>query len=114
MENFDATGASRTSDGQFEINSSGKLPNGQSFRGASELKAVLKTDRDTFTRALTWKLLTYALARGVETYDAKTVEETARRVGADQYKYATLIQEIAQSFPFQMQRTANRIVASGK
>ncbi len=61
LENYDAIGRYRTADGTFPIDSSGTLPNGKSFTGAAELKAILRADPQTFTRALSQKLLTYAL-----------------------------------------------------
>jgi hypothetical protein len=109
MENFDGTGAWRSDDGKFPIDASGVLPNGKSFNGPVELEAVLKTDRDVFARALTSKMLTYALGRGLERYDDKTVAEIATRLAADNYKYPTLILEIVKSLPFQMWREEKAI-----
>src|SRR5260370_5829800 len=45
------------------------LPGGQSFEGPAELKAILKTKVGEFSRCLAEKMLTYALGRGLETYD---------------------------------------------
>jgi hypothetical protein len=54
-------------------------------------------------------MLTYALGRGLEAYDNKTVAEIAARLAADNYKYPTLILEIVKSPPFQMRREEKTI-----
>jgi Protein of unknown function (DUF1592)/Protein of unknown function (DUF1588)/Protein of unknown function (DUF1587)/Protein of unknown function (DUF1585)/Protein of unknown function (DUF1595) len=104
LENFDATGAWRTHDGKFPIDSSGTLPDGRSFKGPQALKAVLKADRAAFAEALTEKMLTYALGRGLESYDRPTVKQIAGRLAAEDYRFSTLVLEIVKSLPFQMRR----------
>jgi mono/diheme cytochrome c family protein len=66
FENFDAIGAWREKDGEYAVDASGVLPSGQTFQGPKALKAILKAKDKDFCRALTEKLLTYALGRGVE------------------------------------------------
>jgi hypothetical protein len=102
LESYDATGAWRTHEGKFAIDTSGKLPDGKSFRGPKELKQVLKAQSDLFTRNLTEKLLTYALGRGLESYDKTAVDGIVHQVSANQYRFSTLVLEIASSKPFQM------------
>jgi mono/diheme cytochrome c family protein len=104
LENFDAVGAWRTMDGKFEIDATGTLPNGRSFKGPEELRVILSEDRDAFARAITSKLLTYALGRGLERYDAKTVKQIASRLPARQYRFSALVLEIVNSLPFQSRR----------
>ena len=72
LENFDAVGAWRTLEGKFPIDASGQLPDGRRFTGPEELRKILSADRDAFARAITSKLLTYGLGRGLERYDART------------------------------------------
>ena len=74
LENFDAVGAWRTIDGKFPVDASGALPDGRKFQGPDELRSILAADRDAFARCLTSKLLTYALGRGLERYDTRTVK----------------------------------------
>jgi len=104
LENFDATGAWRTVDGKFPVDASGALPDGRKFTGPQELEAVLRQDGDAFTRALTEKLLTYALGRGLERYDRRTVKAIAQRVAESDYRFSALVMEIAQSLPFRMRK----------
>ena len=53
FENFDAIGAWRDRDGKFAIDPSGALPDGQSFKGPAELRAILK-DRQDGVRVAVW------------------------------------------------------------
>lgn len=104
LENFDAVGAWRTMDGNFPIDASGSLPDGEEFTGPEELRAILKEQRDAFARGVTAKLLTYALGRGLERYDTKTVRAIAARLPAQQYRFSALVLEIVNSLPFQARR----------
>ena len=104
LENFDAVGAWRTADGKFPIDASGRLPDGSEFTGPVELRAVLLSQPNAFAEALTSKLLTYALGRGLERYDRRTVKEIAARLPARDYRFSALVLEIVNSLPFQQQR----------
>ncbi len=104
LENFNAIGAWRTQDGKFPIDAAGTLPDGRSFHGPGELKALLKADRQAFAEGLTDKLLTYALGRGLERYDKPTVRQIASRLAARNYRFSSLVLEIAKSLPFQKRR----------
>ena len=106
LENFDAVGAWRTMDGKLPIDSAGVLPDGRRFNGPEELRTILSADRDAFARALTAKLLTYALGRGLERYDTKTVKAIASRLPARDYRFSALVLEIVRSLPFQSRRPA--------
>jgi hypothetical protein len=108
LENFDAVGAWRTSDGAIAIDSSGSLPDGRTFQGPDGLKAILAADRDAFAGCLTAKLLTYALGRGLERYDRATVKEITQHIAAKDYRFSSLIQEIVASRPFQMRKGDRR------
>jgi hypothetical protein len=107
LENFDAVGAWRTMDGKLPIDSAGTLPDGRTFNGPEELRTILSADRAGFSRALTAKLLTYALGRGLERYDTKTVKAIADRLPAQQYRFSALVLEIVKSLPFQSRRPSN-------
>ena len=55
-----------------------------------------------FAGALTEKLLTFGLGRGVEHYDAPAVRKIVRDAGKDGYRFSSLILGIVKSVPFQM------------
>jgi hypothetical protein len=107
LENFDAVGAWRTVDGKFPIDATGSLPDGRSFDGPDELRAILKADHQAFEHALTSKLLTYALGRGLERYDKRTVSGIVSRLPEHEYRFSGLILEIVNSLPFQSRRSAS-------
>ena len=107
LENFDAVGAWRTVDGKFPIDATGSLPDGRSFDGPDELRAILKADHQAFEQALTSKLLTYALGRGLERYDKRTVSGIVSRLPEHEYRFSGLILEIVNSLPFQSRRSAS-------
>ena len=106
LENFDAIGAWRTQDGKFPIDASAALPDGRSFQGPQELKAIVKAERIAFAECLTEKLLTYALGRGLERYDKTSVRSIAGGLAANNYRFSSLVLEIVKSLPFQMRRGA--------
>jgi hypothetical protein len=113
LENFDAIGAWRTQDGKFPVDSSGALPDGRSFQTPTQLKAILKTDKDVVVRGLTERLLIYALGRGLERYDKPTVAEIAAKLPSQDYKFSQLVLGIVNSLPFRMRsaREAGPITA---
>ncbi len=104
LENYDAIGKWRTMDGKFPVDSSGTLPSGKSFVTPAEMRTLLKDDLPDFARCLTDKMLTYALGRGLERYDKRTVDEITRKLGAEGYPFQTLIFEVVRSLPFQSRR----------
>lgn len=106
LENFDAVGAWRTMDGKFPIDATGFLPDGDEFTGPEELRAILMKQHEAFSRAITSKLLTYALGRGLERYDTPTVKKIASRLPARNYRFSALVLEIVNSLPFQSRRPA--------
>jgi hypothetical protein len=53
---------------------------------------------------VTENLLTFALGRGVEYYDAPAVRKIVRDAAKDGYRFSSLILGIVKSAPFQMRR----------
>jgi hypothetical protein len=104
FENFDAIGKFRSQDGKFPIDASGTLPGGKTFDGPAELKAVLKGKKDLVARCLVEKMLTYALGRGLESYDTPAVEAIVAALAKNDYRFSTLVTEISKSLPFRMRR----------
>jgi Protein of unknown function (DUF1592)/Protein of unknown function (DUF1588)/Protein of unknown function (DUF1587)/Protein of unknown function (DUF1585)/Protein of unknown function (DUF1595) len=102
LESYDAVGAWRDKDGDVKIDTSGVLPDGKSFQGAKDLKQILRGQSAAFTRNLTEKMLTFALGRGLETFDRRVVEDIVRKMEQNQYRFSTLVLEIVNSRPFQM------------
>jgi hypothetical protein len=104
LENFDAIGAWRTRDGGLKIDASGTLPGGRAFSGVDDLRKILLTRRDQFCHCLVEKMLTYALGRGLEDYDAAAVDEISYDAAKNDYRFSSIVLGIARSVPFQMRR----------
>ena len=104
FENFDAIGAWRTKDGNFDIDPAGILPSGDAFATPQELRVILKKNQDQFARCLTEKMLTYSVGRGLEYYDKCAVDSLTVSLAKDNYRIGTLIQDIVHSDPFQKRR----------
>jgi hypothetical protein len=104
MENYDGIGAWRDKEAGVQIDSSGTLPTGESFRGPSDLKAILKDRRHEFARCLTEKMLTYALGRGLEAADRCAVDRIVKDLEAHKFRASVLVQGIVSSEPFLKRR----------
>ncbi|MBI3461879.1 MAG: DUF1588 domain-containing protein, partial [Planctomycetes bacterium] len=104
FENFDAIGGWRDQDGKFTIDSSGTLPSGESFKTPAELVKILSDRREQFSRALTEKMLTYALGRGLEYYNRCAVDKIVESLAKNDYHLLHLVTEIVLSKPFRMRR----------
>ena len=105
LEPFDAIGGIRTHDGESAIDASATLPDGSSFEGPHGVRAHLVGQEERFVSALTEKLLTYGLGRGLEDYDAPAVRQIVRRAAPEQYRWSALVNGIVESVPFRMRRS---------
>ncbi len=106
LENFDAIGQWRASDAGHPIDASGVLQDGTRVNGPRELRQALLAQKTQFARAVTEKLLTYALGRGLEYYDAPAVREIMREAAAGGDSWSSLILAAVKSPPFQMRTAA--------
>ena len=104
LENFDAVGAWRTKDENVAIDASGTLPNGKSFNGPGQLKAILLEKKGQFTKNLAEKLLTYATGRGLTYTDKCQVDDLVKSVEKKGYRFSALVSAVVQSDPFRMRR----------
>ncbi|MFC7335822.1 DUF1592 domain-containing protein [Haloferula chungangensis] len=105
LENFDALGRYRVTEHGKPIDAAGELLTGEKFANVAELKEILATDRrDDFYRCLSEKLLTFAIGRGVEYFDAPTIDLLVDRLKKKDGKLEELIMGIIESAPFQKRR----------
>lgn len=102
LENFDAIGRFREQDHGAAIDNSGKLPSGEEFKGAQDLRKILVSARSSeFLQCLTEKLLTYALGRGLEYKDQCAVDAIKAEAASHDHKFTSVILGIVKSAPFQ-------------
>ena len=105
MENYDAIGRWRTHESGKEIDASGGLPDGSVFTGIGGLQKALMARPETFVGAMTEKLMTYSVGRGVTYADAPAIRKIVRDSRAGGYQFSSLVLGIVNSAPFQMRRT---------
>jgi hypothetical protein len=107
LENFDAVGKFRSSEGGSPIEASGAMPNGTVIDGPEGLKKILLSRKDEFVENLAGKLLTYGLGRGLEYYDQPAVREIRRQTARSGYSFSSMVLAIVNSVPFEMRRAPN-------
>ena len=105
LENYDAVGRWRTADGGEPIDPSGRLADGTHVGGVADLERALLERPELFAGTLAEKLLTFALGRGVEYYDAPAIRKVVRHAGEDDFRFSSLILGLVSSTPFQMRRS---------
>ncbi len=102
LEEFDAVGRYRRTDGDQPIDASGELPGGRNFNGAAELCRVLaSSERESFVRTATARLMTFALGRELSPTDRCTVDEITERASASGGRFRDVVLEIVGSRQFQ-------------
>jgi hypothetical protein len=107
LENFDAIGQWRAKDAGAAIDDSGVLLDGTKVEGPAALRGALLAQKEQFVRTVTGKLLTYALGREIESFDAPAIRGIVRAAAPDDYRWSSIILAIVKSAPFQMRRAAS-------
>ncbi|MEP4079118.1 DUF1592 domain-containing protein [Haloferula sp.] len=105
LENFDAVGRYRATDFGKDIDAAGVLVTGEGFADIGELKKILAgSRRQDVYRCVSEKLLTYAIGRGVEYFDAPTIDSLVKRLEEDGGGLRDLVIGVVESAPFQKRR----------
>jgi mono/diheme cytochrome c family protein len=102
LENFDAVGRWRTSDGGAKIDPTDTLYNGEKVDGPVALRQVILKHPEQFVRTMTENLMTYALGRGVEYYDMPIIRSILKDAARNNYRFSSVVLGIVKSSPFQM------------
>ncbi len=116
LDNYDGIGAWRESTRERPLDTSGKLPGGEAFSGAAELRKVLWSRRARFVRTLVEQCFTYALGRDPVPGDEAAVQQTIERLEAGSYRFSDLVLGVVTSYPFLNRRNNEpppRPVAAG-
>jgi hypothetical protein len=105
FENFDSIGQWRTVDREANvtIDPSTVLPNGVAINGPAELREQLAGQPAMFARALTEKLLMYAVNRQLEYFDMPQVRAVVREAAKDNYTLSSIILGIVNTDAFRKQ-----------
>ncbi|MGH9146065.1 MAG: DUF1592 domain-containing protein [Vicinamibacterales bacterium] len=108
LENFDAVGRWRArSEAGTPIDASGGLPDGSTFEGVDGLRQALLARPGLFVGNTIEKLLTYALGRGLDHYDAAAVRKITHEAESQDYRFSSLVLGIVRSTPFRMRMKAD-------
>ena len=102
MENFDGVGAWRTLDAGQPIDLNGVTNDGVPLTGLASLRDFARQNGDVFAQAVTERLLTYAIGRGLEYDDMPVVRAIAHRAADDDYKFSSLLMGVVESPAFTM------------
>ncbi len=105
LENYDAVGRWRSEEEGAPVDASGSLPDGSRFERAAGLQQAILSRPELFVNTVVEKLLTYALGRGMEHYDAPAVRKIVREARGSDFRFSSLIRGIVGSTPFQMRRS---------
>ena len=101
LENFDATGNWRSTYAEKQkIDPSGDLPSGEKFKDTADFRNLLIARHEQFTRALTEKLLTYALGRAPGLTDRPVIDGITKNVSASKAGFKDLIRAVVLSESF--------------
>jgi hypothetical protein len=68
------------------------------------LREAILARPELFARTFTQKLMTYALARGLEPADMPAVRAIVRRAAADDYRLSAIVLGVVDSVPFRMKQ----------
>jgi hypothetical protein len=112
LENFDAVGRWRTTDGGAAIDASDTMFDGTEVHGAAELREFLRSKRELVVENVIAKLAIYALGRSLEPADMPTVRKIMRDTSADDHRFTSLVVALVESPAFRM-RTAGPELSTG-
>lgn len=104
MQRYDAIGRWVETDAAGQpIDDRGTMPDGTELAGVVGLRAYLLANKERFYRQIARKTLGYALGRELEYTDRPTLRQLESRLAEDD-SFATLLIEVACSYPFQHRR----------
>ena len=102
LENFDPTGRWRDSYGKVAVDPSGVMADGRTFRGPTELKMLLMTEKEKIARNLSSKMMSYALGRSILFTDEPALQRLESSLLENQFNPELFIIELVKSYPFRM------------
>ncbi|MEM7014894.1 MAG: DUF1585 domain-containing protein, partial [Verrucomicrobiota bacterium] len=78
---------------------------GQEFDGIVGLEKSLLERPELFVSAVTEKLMTFGLGRGIEPADGPAIRKIVREAAEDEFQFSSIICGIVDSVPFRMSKT---------
>src|SRR5262249_30863027 len=104
LENYDGYGAWRQQDNHVNVDASGEIE-GKRFKSPVQFRNLLAQRKDEFRRAFVRKLLSYALGRGLQSFDRPAVEAICAAVQSEGDRMSSVIANVVKSYPFQHARS---------
>ena len=101
LENFDLVGRWRSLDNGLPIDSTAEMVDGTYIDGPASLREALLARPEAFMFSITERLLTYALGRELEYFDAPAVRGIVQEAAAEGFNFSALVQAVVASEPFQ-------------
>jgi uncharacterized protein DUF1592/uncharacterized protein DUF1588/uncharacterized protein DUF1585/uncharacterized protein DUF1595 len=105
LEKYDAVGRRRAVEAGAVIDASGAAPDGSTFGDVNGLESALLRRPELFGGTITEKLMTYALGRGVDYYDAPAIRAIVRDARVQNFRISSIILGVVKSQPFQMRKS---------
>lgn len=103
MENFDVTGAFRTTDSGIPVDATTVMPDGRPVNGVTGLREALLAKPEQFVQTMVQKLLMYGAGREVEPADMPQVRQIVRDAKVGGYRFFDLVMAVAKSDAFRLQ-----------
>lgn len=107
LENYDLVGQWRDKENGEPIQAQERAVTGQTLGGIDDLRNFFASQKETFYRGATEKLMTYALGRGLEPFDAVTVDRIATGVAGNNGTFSALLLGVIESPAFLTRRGDN-------
>ena len=101
LENYDAVGNWRDKyDNERDIDMAGTLLRKHKFNDIVQFKDAILVEKDRFARGLAGHLLSFALARELNSADQLALDKIAAATAEDDYRIQTMIKQVVLSKPF--------------
>ena len=110
LENFDAIGVWRATDGGIPIDPTGEMYDGFELDGPRGLRAAVLNRSKAFLGTFTENLMTYGVGRVLDYRDMPTVRSIARDAERDDNRFSAFIMGIVKSATFQMRSVGSMVV----
>jgi hypothetical protein len=106
LENYDAVGAWRDSQGGRPVDAAAVLPSGQRFEGVAGLKQALLGTRDAFVRNMIEQMMAYALGRDIGDGDECAAREIQTAVEKSGHRFSAMVIGVVNSVPMRYRKNA--------
>ena len=88
-----------------DSDASGNLPGSDPLYGVKGLRDTLVQNPEAFVGTMSEKLMTYALGRGLDYYDAPAIRKIVKEAAEEDYSFSSIVVSLVNSTPFQMRST---------